>query len=303
MYSKFAPFIRPLLALVLVSLASCGGSSYGGGDGGGDPPATLNISVDPDTITLGDSATITWNSNAPSCQASGDWDGEKSGDGTETVTPATAGEFTYSMVCSGGGYRDSQRGSVTLTVNPTAIAGAFIAEACCEDGKSFEILGLAGESGALRILAPGSQFVKQANKVPLAFAGCRDCLAGARLKNAPSYQLVRVTQQPSGRKINLDALQGSYTTFLGNGYTLTLTIDAHGSISGADTRGCSLQGQASYSSTANVLRIDHVVTGCGVRDGRYAGEASLLFNEAGQPAGLLISTSNADSAMGWRLAR
>ena len=303
MYSNFASLIRPLFALVLVPLASCGGSGYGGGDGGGNPPATLNISVDPETITLGDSATIAWNSNAPGCQASGSWDGAKSGDGSETVTPATAGEFTYSLVCSGGGYRDSQTGSATLTVNPTAMAGAFIAEACCEDGKSFEILGLAGEAGDMRLLAPGAQIVKQANKAPLAFAGCNDCLAGARLKNAPSYQLVRVTQQPSGRKIDLDALQGSYTTFLGNGYTLTLTVDAQGRISGADTRGCSLQGQASLGRSANVFRVDHAVTGCGVRDGRYSGEASLFFNDAGRPAGLLMSTSNADSAIGWRLAR
>jgi hypothetical protein len=303
MYTKFAPLIRPLIALVLVPLASCGGSSYGGGDGGGNPPATLNISVDPDTITLGDSATITWNSNAPSCQASGDWDGQKSGDGTETITPATAGEFTYSMVCSGGGYRDSQRGSVTLTVNATAVAGAFVGEACCEDGKSFEILGLAGESGDMRLLAPGAQIVKQAGKQPLAFAGCGDCLAGARMQKQPSYQLLQITRQPSARRVDLDALQGSYTTFLGNGYTLTLTVDAQGAMSGADTRGCSLQGQVLQRGAANLFRVDHAVTGCGVRDGHYLGEASLLVDETGQPAGLLMSTSNAESAIGWRLAR
>jgi hypothetical protein len=303
MYPKLAPLIRPLVALVLVPLASCGGGSYGGGGGGGNPPATLNISVDPDTITLGESATITWNSNAPSCQASGDWDGEKSGDGTETVTPATAGEFTYTMVCSGGGYRDSQRGSATLTVNATAVAGAFVAEACCEDGKSFEILGLASETGDLRILAPGAQIVQVADQSPLAFLSCGDCLAGARLQKAPSYQLLQVTRLPSGRKADLDVLQGSYTTFLGNGYTLTLTVDAQGAIAGTDTRGCGLQGRVSRSRAANLFRIDHAVTGCGVRDGRYVGEASLLFNEAGQPAGLLMSTSNADSAIGWRLVR
>jgi len=259
--------------------------------------------VDPDTITLGESATITWNSNAPSCQASGDWDGEKSGDGTETVTPATAGEFTYTMVCSGGGYRDSQRGSATLTVNATAVAGAFVAEACCKDGKSFEILGLASETGDMRILAPGAQIVQVADQSPLAFLSCGDCLAGARLQKAPSYQLLQVTRQPSGRKADLDVLQGSYTTFLGNGYTLTLTVDAQGAIAGTDTRGCGLQGRVSRSRAANLFRIDHAVTGCGVRDGRYSGEASVLFNEAGQPAGLLMSTSNADSAIGWRLVR
>ena len=303
MYPRFAPLIRPWVALVLVPIASCGGGSYGGGDGGGNPPATLNISVDPDTITLGESATISWNSNASSCQANGDWDGEKSGDGTETVTPATAGEFTYSMVCSGGGYRDSQRGSATLTVNPTAMAGAFVAEACCEDGKSFEILGLASESGDMRILAPGAQIVKKADQARLAFVSCADCLAGARLQKAPSYELLQVTREPSGRKVDLDALQGTYTTFLGNGYTLTLTVDARGAISGADTRGCSLQGQVSQGKVVNLFHVDHAVTGCGVRDGRYLGEASLLLDETGQPAGLLMSTSNAESAIGWRLGR
>ena len=302
MNPKLTLIIRLLVAFVPVPIASCGGGSYGGG-GDGNPPATLNIAVDPDTITLGESATISWNSNAPGCQASGSWDGAKSGDGTETVTPATAGEFTYSLVCSGGGYRESQRGSATLTVNPTAMAGAFTGEACCEDGNAFEILGLAGETGDLRIFVPGAQFVKQIHKPPLAFVSCGDCLAGARLKNAPSYQLLKLTRHPARRKVNLDALQGSYTTFLGNGYTLTLTVDARGAISGTDTRGCNLQGQVSKSEAANLFHVDHQVTGCGIRDGRYAGEVSLLVSKTGQPEGLLMATSNADSAIGWRLAR
>ena len=305
MNSKLALIIRVMIAIVSVHVASCGGGSYGGDGSGGDPPASLNISVDPDTITLGESATISWNSNAPSCQASGSWDGAKSGDGTETVTPTTAGEFTYSLVCSGGGYRESQRGSATLTVNPTAMTGAFAGEACCEDGEAFEILGLVGKTGDMRILAPGAQIVKQDDGPPQAFVSCGDCLAGPRLKNAPSYQLLRLTRQPSRRKVIIDALQGSYTTFLGNGYTLTLTIDAQGAISGADTRGCSLQGQVSQLEVANLFQVDHSVSGCGSRDGRYTGEASLLFSKTGQPDGLLMSTStsNADSAIGWQLTR
>ena len=295
--------VRPLAVFVLIPLVSCGGGSYGGDGGGGNPPATLSISVDPDTITLGESAAITWSSNGSGCQASGDWDGAKSRSGTESVTPATAGEFTYSMVCSGGGYRESQRGSATLTVNPTARVGAFIGVACCEHGKSFEIAGLASKAGDMRILTPGAQIVKKANKPPLAFFSCGDCLAGARLQRAPSYRLLQIAEQPSGRKVDLEALQGSYTTFLGNGYTLTLTVDARGAISGADTRGCSLQGQVSQRDAADLFHVVHAVTGCGVRDGRYIGEAALLFDETGRPTRLLMSTSNAESAIGWRLAR
>ena len=302
MKPKFAWIIRRVVTLVLVSIAGCGGGSYGGGDGG-NPPASLSIAVDPDTITLGESATIAWESNGNRCEASGDWDGEKSRTGSETVTPATAGEFTYSLVCSGGGYRESQRGSATLTVNPTAMTGAFVGEACCKHGESFEILGLVGETGDMRILTPGAQIVTQVDNPLLAFVSCGDCLAGARLRKAPSYQLLQITQQPSTQKVTLDTLQGSYTTFLGNGYTLTLTIDARGAISGADTRGCGLQGRVSQREAANLFRVDHAVTGCGVRNGRYTGEASLLLNETGQPAGLLISTSNDYSAIGWRLTR
>ena len=96
-------------------LAGCGGS-YGGGDG--TSPATVNISVNPTTITLGQSATLTWSSNAGSCSATGAWSGARPAAGSETVTPTTTGTLTYSLFCSGGGYGESQTLSATLTVNP-----------------------------------------------------------------------------------------------------------------------------------------------------------------------------------------
>jgi uncharacterized protein (TIGR03118 family) len=109
--------MRTLLAMSCVGfLVGCGGS-YGGGDG--TAQATVNMAVNPPTITLGQSATITWSSNAGACLASGEWSGNKPATGSESVTPARTGPLTYSLICQGGGYRESETLSATLTVNPT----------------------------------------------------------------------------------------------------------------------------------------------------------------------------------------
>jgi len=110
-------------------LVSCGGGGYGGGSS--RPQATVSISVEPTTITLGQTATVTWNSNGTTCTASGAWNGVKGGSGSEVVTPTATGMFTYSLLCSGGGYTESQTLSATLTVNamsgfvPTSLVSQF----------------------------------------------------------------------------------------------------------------------------------------------------------------------------------
>ena len=57
-----AVFGRTLAAVYVGLVVGCGGGGYGGG-GGGEPAATQTISVAPATITLGQSATLTWSSN------------------------------------------------------------------------------------------------------------------------------------------------------------------------------------------------------------------------------------------------
>ena len=94
---------RPAVGL----LAACGGGGYGGG-GDSNPPATLSLSVEPTTITLGQSATLTWTTNGAACTAGGSWSGTKSAGGTETVTPTATGTFTYTLTCAGGGYGESR---------------------------------------------------------------------------------------------------------------------------------------------------------------------------------------------------
>src|SRR5688572_21092068 len=217
--------VRTVLILVTGVFAGCGGSSYGG-DGGGRPPASLSISVSPETITLGQSATLTWNSNGPECTASGAWDGSKAGDGSETVTPTATGTLTYLLRCSGGRYGQSDQGSATLTVNPAGQAAAFKGEACCFGGDTVVVEGITSESGELRFLARGRHFVAEAGKPAVAYATCGSCLAGARVKDRLALDLRSLTSQ--GPVSESAALEGHYTTHLGNGYTLTVSIDANG---------------------------------------------------------------------------
>ena len=72
--------------------------------GGGAPSVTVEAT--PTSIALGQSATVIWSStNAPVCIASGAWSGAENG-GTSptnytTVTPASAGSYTYKLTCTG----------------------------------------------------------------------------------------------------------------------------------------------------------------------------------------------------------
>ena len=115
-----AVFRLVLPGLTLGLLAACGGGGYGGGGGDSNPPATLSLSVEPTTITLGQSATLTWTTNGASCTAGGAWSGTKSAGGSEDVTPTETGTLTYTLTCAGGGYGESQRASATLTVDPAS---------------------------------------------------------------------------------------------------------------------------------------------------------------------------------------
>ena len=112
----------PLLTLLL---AGCGGSSYNGGNMGPPLAPTVTFAVAPTSITLGQSATLTWSTlNASSCTASGGWTGTEAASGTQTVTPAGTGNVTYTLNCTapagnaytgGGGGQTSM--NATLTVN------------------------------------------------------------------------------------------------------------------------------------------------------------------------------------------
>lgn len=81
-----------------------------------DPPAT-SISIQPSTVVAGNTATVTWaSSEAAACTAGGAWGGSVGMDGSRTITPMVAGNFSYSLTCSNIG--GSTTASAPLTVVP-----------------------------------------------------------------------------------------------------------------------------------------------------------------------------------------
>ena len=116
-------------SVLTAALAACGGGG-GGGYGGGNstPAATATITVAPATITTGQSATLTWSSNA-TCTASDGWTGAQQSTGTQDVTPTAAGTVTYTLTCTGNGTTGSATQSATLTVNaPTPYTATSLVE-------------------------------------------------------------------------------------------------------------------------------------------------------------------------------
>src|SRR5882672_7380835 len=122
--------MRLAVQFLTLLLTACGGSGYNGGNMGPPLTPTVTISIAPTTITLGQSATLTWSTmNASSCAASSGWTGNEATSGTQTVTPTGTGSVTYTLSCtaptgstySGGGGGQASM-SATLTINP---AGPF----------------------------------------------------------------------------------------------------------------------------------------------------------------------------------
>jgi uncharacterized protein (TIGR03118 family) len=130
--------MNAFLASACVTLIAACGGGYGGG-GSMTPPPSLTISVAPATIVLGQSATLTWTSNA-ACTASDAWSGSQTASGSLVVTPTATGTLTYTLTCSGGGYNGNTAKSATLSVTAasaysstnlvgdTAAAGALVVD-------------------------------------------------------------------------------------------------------------------------------------------------------------------------------
>lgn len=96
-------------------------------------PVSLTMSIDPTTITLGQSATITWEWHTPEggfCDASGAWHGSKKAKNSNVVTPTEIGTLVYELECfediDATNHR-SRSASVTLTVNPAAASNRAVA--------------------------------------------------------------------------------------------------------------------------------------------------------------------------------
>lgn len=82
----------------------------------------VNLSADDTTIALGESVTLSWDAaDSTTLVASGDWTGDKAiPNGSEDVTPASAGTFTYTLTADNPEDPESSD-SVTVTVEPGPI--------------------------------------------------------------------------------------------------------------------------------------------------------------------------------------
>src|SRR3989344_1310725 len=118
---RFVFLIAVVLAILfLTACAGGGGGSNSGGNRGGNqpPPApTASILASAASIIQGDSVILNWTStNAISCQASGNWSGDKALSGSEVVTPQAIGLHTFRLDCQNS--TASVSSSTAVQVNP-----------------------------------------------------------------------------------------------------------------------------------------------------------------------------------------
>lgn len=84
-------------------------------------PPTVNLTVTPGALTLGQSLVLNWTStNATTCSASGAWAGLRSSTGSTTLTPAGTGTYQYGITCTGPA--GSASDTVSVAVNPAVQA-------------------------------------------------------------------------------------------------------------------------------------------------------------------------------------
>ncbi len=138
------------IAAAAALVAACGGGGYGGGSGMPPPPA-ITLTVQPTTIVLGQTATLTWtSSNGSTCDATGAWSGTEPASGSAPQTPTAAGPTTYTLSCTGSGaYGGNVSKSVTLAVSAptaftaTALVGDTAAAALTTDANLVNPWGIA----------------------------------------------------------------------------------------------------------------------------------------------------------------
>lgn len=98
---------------------TCGAASGNAAVTVSTPPPTpsASLSFAPANISTGQTSVLSWSSaNATGCTAGGAWSGVKATAGTVTVASPTAGNFTYTLICSGAG--GSATASSALSVTP-----------------------------------------------------------------------------------------------------------------------------------------------------------------------------------------
>jgi uncharacterized protein (TIGR03118 family) len=119
------PSAKGLLALTLTMvslpvLISCGGGGNSGNNAPGNP-SIASLTVTPNTIVRGQSATIAWNTSGTRvCTANNAWSGVQPATGSMSVSPTVEGKYTYALQCFASSGTNAATQSVTLTVTGSA---------------------------------------------------------------------------------------------------------------------------------------------------------------------------------------
>ena len=132
---------RPLFGHVIVLLCVALQTACGGSPG----PVTLTMSIDRTTITLGQSATITWEWKTPDgggfCDASGAWRGDRKSKNSQVVTPTQTGTLTYTLECFESiNSSDHRSRTMSVTLNVDAAAGFTLASVDSATAVKYEFM-------------------------------------------------------------------------------------------------------------------------------------------------------------------
>jgi hypothetical protein len=117
------------------------------------PSPTASLTLAPANINSAQSTVLSWSSaNASSCTASGAWSGTKATSGAVTMTPTAAGNFTYSLACTGEGGTANASAALSVTAalsnsaaiivdsGPTGVSGVinvpYVNVTVCRPGTS-----------------------------------------------------------------------------------------------------------------------------------------------------------------------
>lgn len=109
-----------LLIANLLIAAACGGGGGGAPPTAPAPAPSVNASISAPTTLVNTAVTISWSStNASSCGIAELAATSLAANGSRQVTPSTAGQFTYTVQCTGTGGNASSAVSVTVPAVPT----------------------------------------------------------------------------------------------------------------------------------------------------------------------------------------
>jgi hypothetical protein len=223
------------------------------------PIPTVQISVNPTSISSGTSANLTWSTtNATACTAQGSWGGSKpiSGSAVTTGTLTTQGVYSYTLTCSGPGGDATATALLTVTAPAATVLNLSIVPNTIVAGQTTTInwtsvnaTSCTASGGTGSDGWTGSQAASSSGTTigPIATAGTYTyklvCTGTGGASNPSSATLVVTPAPPPASVTSLSANPQTVTA----GNNTTITWNTSGTTSCVASGGASGDGWASSS--------------------------------------------------------